>query len=75
MTIRAEVRCLNCGRLLAEFLGESEKQLTVEHLTCPSGEPCLTRNARGYLVCTYCGGKPMLEDIRPVRETVQQPVA
>lgn len=74
MTIRAEVRCLNCSRLLAEFLGESEKQLALEELTCPTGEPCLTRNARGYLVCTYCGGKPMLEDIQLVTEAVQQPV-
>ncbi len=72
MTIRAEVRCLNCGRLLAEFLGESEKQLTVEQLTCPNGEPCLTRNARGYLVCTYCGGKPLLEDIQIVRYAAEQ---
>lgn len=72
MTIRAEVRCLNCGRLLAEFLGDSEKKLTVEELTCPSGQPCLKRNVRGYLVCTFCGGKPMLEEIQLVREPAQQ---
>lgn len=72
MTIRAEVRCLNCGRLLAEFLGESEDQLTVEHLTCPRGEPCLARHARGYLVCAYCGGKPLLEEIEIVRYAAQQ---
>ena len=75
MTIRAEVRCLNCSRLLAEFLGESEKQLTVEQLTCPRGEPCLTRNPRGYLACAYCGGKPMLEEIQVILERARQAVA
>lgn len=66
MTIRAEVRCLNCGRLLAEFLGDSEDRLALEALTCPTGDPCLAHSARGYLVCSRCGGTPILEDIERV---------
>lgn len=67
-----ELRCLNCGRHLADVLGGGAGPL---RLTPPNGRAArlglVASTARG-LRCARCGGRPMLEPV-PGNEAYPRP--
>lgn len=66
MLVTAELRCLNCARLLGEVTGDSALPLSAATATCPTGAPCLSLRDPRNPLCSYCGGRAFLEDIHPV---------
>lgn len=71
MAVQAEIQCLNCGRPLAEFEGELDEPMRLGRLSCRTGRLCFRRTGRGRVVCSYCGGKPVLADVETVVRRVE----
>lgn len=66
MYVRAEVKCLNCGRYLGEATGQIARPLSAATITCASGEPCFSYGSDSYPRCRFCGGRAIVEDFDTV---------
>jgi len=65
MRIRAEIRCLNCGRYLGELEGEQNGFFGNAKVVRQPAPGSIVKTPRG-LRCGRCGGKAIAESVERI---------
>ncbi len=66
MRIRAEMRCLNCGRFLGDLEGEQRDFYRNAQVATASPTGAIVKTGNGFR-CSHCGGKAFAETVERVR--------
>lgn len=61
MYVKAELKCLNCGRALGEATGHVSRPFSAATVSCSTGEPCFSSDGGRYPRCRFCGGRAIVE--------------
>ena len=61
MYVKAELKCLNCGRPLGEATGYVSRPFSAATVTCSSGKPCFSIDPSSRPRCRFCGGRAIVE--------------
>ncbi len=74
MKVIADVKCYHCGYVSGQLVGDDDGGVKTEVFRPAAGYPRATPRLGEPLRCGRCSGPVYLEDVRPYRERLPEPI-